>query len=154
MKKNINKKQILALIIIITLTLSVSLTVLMTVNAQTNPVSYFDTYCYVIATPNPVGVNQQTYIQFRIDKVSPTTQGQEGGDHFEGFTVDIQMPDGSSETYGPFNADSTSGSWYIFYPTMIGDHKIQANFPGQWINGSQIIMGFPLPPVDRWYRPS
>ena len=60
-------------------------------HAQDRIIKEYDTYAYIIATPNPIGVNQQAYVQFRIDKVSPTVRGEEGGDHFTGFTVDLSL---------------------------------------------------------------
>ena len=126
------------------------------VGAQTIPIVQYDTFCYIIATPNPVGIGQELYIQFRIDKVSPTSTGVEGGDHFEGFTVNITKPDGTIETKGPYGTDATSGSFFIYTPTVTGQYNLQANFPGQWINGSQYSYAGPVPNtnINRWYKSS
>jgi len=153
MKKN-NIIKTSTILLLTVLVISAFAIILITVQAQGNEIREYETFCFCITTPNPVGIGQETYIQFRIDKVSPTTLGESGGDHFTGFTVEITLPNGNTDTHGPFNADSTSGSWMLFTPTMIGDHTIKAVFPGQWINGTAASMfGAPIT-LDRWYEPS
>jgi len=150
-----NTQKISTITLALILIISIVVPTVLIAEAQTATIIEYDTFTYIVVTPNPVGVSQETYVQFRIDKVSPTSTGEAGGDHFTGFTVEITTPEGNTETHGPYTTDSTSGSWMLFTPTMVGDYTLQAKFPGQWINGtSGSIFGPPGPPLDRWYKPS
>ena len=105
----------------------------------------YDTYLHVMVAPNPAGVNQQVVVTFQLDKVNPLALGVRGGEHFKGFIVTIKRPDGINETKGPFTAWSTSGYFFFYTPTMVGEYVIQASFPGQWANTTTL---------QRWYKPS
>lgn len=112
------------------------------------------TYLYVMPSPNPVGVNQTVMVTVQMDKTSPTAIGVTGGDHFKGFTIKITHPDGTVETKGPYEAWSTSNFFFTYKPTMEGTYKLQANFPGQWINTTTFATGGYLPNTQYWFRPS
>ena len=86
------------------------------------------TYAYIGATPNPVSVNRETlfhvgvaHAQLRVDK------------GWEGLTVTVTKPDGTSETLGPYRTDSTGGKGVIYVPTMVGLYYVQTHFPEQQI---------------------
>jgi len=84
------------------------------------------TYAYVGATPNPVGVGEQTLIHVGItDNLEIVYDG------WEGLTVTVTKPDGSTETLGPFRTDSTGGTGTAYTPQMEGTYKIQSHFPAQ-----------------------
>jgi len=103
----------------------------------------WQTFAYIIVTPDVVGVNQNIIVQFRIDKVVPG--GTVLGPFWTGFTVKITKPDGTVETRGPLTADATGGSWFIYTPTQVGTYTFQTIFPGQWVNTTT---------PNRWYKPS
>jgi outer membrane protein assembly factor BamB len=89
------------------------------------------TYAYIGATPNPVGVGQETLIHTGItQQLQIATQG------WEGLTVTVERPDGHTETLGPFKTDATGGTGTIYVPTMTGTYYLQTNFPAQWYNYS------------------
>jgi len=115
---------------------------LLSVEAETVNI---DTYLWVMAGPNPVGVGQQSVITMQLDKTSDTASGPAGGDHFTGLTVQINRPDGTTESKGPFTLWAISGYFFTYTPTQIGTYTFQAIFPGQWINTSS---------YDRYYKPS
>ena len=130
MKKN--NKSIVTTIALVIILMGILLTSTMKpANAATLEI---DTYLFVMATPDPVGINQQIQVSFQLDKISPTAVGASGGDHFEGFRVTITRPDGTTETKGPYEAWSTSGFFFITTPTQIGEYSFQASFPGQYVN--------------------
>ncbi len=138
-----NKKIItIALILMLTATSSL-LIALPTANAA---VEQWDTFAYVIATPNPVQVNTPLVVSFRIDKTNPLALIRTN--LFTGFTVQITKPDGTTETKGPYTADSTSGSWFQYTPTTVGTYKFQTFFAGQWANRTGAGS------YERWYKPS
>ena len=121
----------IALILILTLsalTASISLT-----NAQ---IINRPTHAYITLSANPIGVGQTEVITFRIVELNPLSSGVFVTEVWRGFTVTITKPDGTTETKGPFNADSTGGYYTTFAPTQVGTYKIQTFFPGQWVNGS------------------
>ena len=84
------------------------------------------TYAFVGATPNPVGVGQQTVIRLGItDQLAAPQYG------WEGLKVTITHPDGTNETLGPFRTDATGGSFTIYTPTIAGNYTLQSFFPQQ-----------------------
>ena len=93
-----------------------------------------DTFLWVMATPNPAGVGETVLVSFQLDKTTDTASGLAGGDHFQGFTVEITRPDGTKETKGPLEAWAISGAIFTYTPTSIGTYTLKASFPGQWIN--------------------
>jgi hypothetical protein len=99
------------------------------------------TYAYIGATPNPVGLNQETLLHVGI-----TQQHMSIYDGWKGLTVTVTDPDGIATTLGPFNTDPTGGTGTIFVPTKVGNYTLQTHFPEQ-INDVAIPAGFgnPLP---------
>jgi outer membrane protein assembly factor BamB len=86
-----------------------------------------ETYAYIGAVPNPVGVNQQTLIGLGItDVIGPNASAG-----WTGLTVTVTRPDGSNETLGPFRTDSTGGTGTVYIPSMVGTYYLQTNFPQQ-----------------------
>ena len=84
------------------------------------------TYAYVGATPNPLGVGEQTLIHVGItDNLEIVYDG------WEGLTVTVTKPDGSTETLGPFRTDSTGGTGAPFTPQVEGVYTLQSHFPAQ-----------------------
>jgi outer membrane protein assembly factor BamB len=139
--------------IVFTLMLATATLLVMT-PAVTAPTMEFDTFLFVLASPNPVQVNQRVHITYQLDKTSPTAFGLDQGDHFTGFTVTINKPDGTTDTLGPAEAWAMSGAFFSYTPTQVGTYTLQANFPGQWINttffGQLGYQSF----TDHWFKPS
>ena len=99
------------------------------------------TYAYIGATPNPIGINQETLLHIGITQ---QYMGVYGG--WDGLTVKVTDPDGEVTTLGPFETDPTGGTGSIFVPTKVGNYTLQTFFPEQ-INDIAIPAGFgnPLP---------
>jgi outer membrane protein assembly factor BamB len=76
--------------------------------------------------PNPVGVGQETLLHIGI--THPLALQPQG---WEGLTVSVKKPDGTSITLGPFRTDSTGGTGTIFVPDQVGTYYLQTNFPEQ-----------------------
>ncbi len=84
------------------------------------------TYAFVGATPNPIGVGQETVIRLGItDQLAAPRFG------WEGLTVTITHPDGQNETLGPLRSDSTGGTYVLYTPTVTGNYTLQSFFPEQ-----------------------
>ncbi len=103
-------------------TTAISTFVVSTTDAQ----GALKTYTFVGATPNPVGVGQQTVIRLGItDQLAAPRFG------WEGLKVTITHPDGTNETLGPFRTDATGGTYTIYTPTVVGNYTLQSFFPQQ-----------------------
>ena len=59
----------------------------------------------------------------------------------------MKDPDGKVTTYDNLMSDINGGAYISFTPNIVGTYKVQASFPGQWVNttGSS---GY-----TRWYIP-
>ena len=146
-KLKTRNKTLASIALILLLTLSAYASSISSVNAATVDIK---TYAYIAASPNPAGVGQQIVVTFRIDKLSPTATGTSGGDHFSTFTATITLPDGTTETKGPFTADATSSGYFTYTPSTVGNYAMKIHFGGQQIVGFSMFSG----PVDNTYLPS
>jgi hypothetical protein len=103
-----------------------------TVNAQESRI----TYAYIGATPNPVGVGQETLLHIGImQQLTSTAQG------WEDLTVTVKHPDGSTETLGPFRTDATGGTGSSFTPPVEGEYILQTHFPEQVCTSDKLAVG-------------
>ena len=108
------------------------------------------TYAYIAANPNPIGVNQPLQVSMWLADPPPTASGAEG-DRWIGFTVTITKPDGTTETRGPYNSDAVGGAYFTYYPAMTGTYKFQMHYPGgQTMTGWSFFTG----PFDNTYLAS
>ncbi len=125
----VNRKlSVLGLVLV--LAAATFMSAILAADAQTtNQTLNYQTFAYIIVSPDPVGVGQNLIVQFRIDKT--VANGTILGPFFEGFTINITRPDGTVETKGPYRADSTGGSWFIYTPATAGEYSFQTFFPGQ-----------------------
>jgi hypothetical protein len=90
-----------------------------------------NTYAFIGAMPNPVGVSQTVLLHVGIpDALSSATDG------FEGLKVIITKPDNTTETIGPYKTDSTGGTGVTYTPTQSGTYYLQTYFPPQWFNST------------------
>jgi hypothetical protein len=93
------------------------------------PVHHKATHAYIGATPNPIGVGQETLIHIGItDELELVQYG------WKGLTATVTKPDNTVMTLGPFDTDSTGGTGTVFVPDQIGTYYFQTNFPAQWFN--------------------
>ncbi len=89
-------------------------------------------YPFIGATPNPVGVGQETLFHTGITQPLRATQ-----DGWSGITITVTKPDGTKETLGPFRTDATGGTGTTYVPDVPGVYQVQTHFPGQWYNYTQ-----------------
>ena len=122
--KLLNKTAIFLTITILLSSIAISAISTTIVTAQTQ--EGLKTYAFVGATPNPIGVGQQTVLRLGI-----TQQLAAPAYGWEGLTITITHPDGTEETLGPFRTDSTGGTFGIYVPTAEGNYTLQSHFPQQ-----------------------
>ena len=125
-----NKKIATASMILLMIIATVSLTTIMlpTVSAQPPEPLTKQTFAYVGLIPSSVGVNQEVLIHLGIYS---TTAGTDYG--WEGLTVTVTKPDGTTQTLGPFTTDSTGGTGTSYTPTEVGTYTFQSHFPEQQV---------------------
>ena len=148
-------KTLSTIALILILTFSALMAATPSANAHT-PAWTLPTWAYISVMPNPVGVGQTAYLGFWIDKVPPTAY-QQYGDRWQGFTVTVTKPDGTTATLGPFTSDDVGGSHTTFTPTTTGSYTFVFNFPGQTIAGANPspLVGIYQPTfVGDYYQPS
>jgi outer membrane protein assembly factor BamB len=123
------KKITIAVILIAMLTLITMQT------AMADPHPYtVKTYAYVEVNPRPVGVGQQAFVTFGIDKV-PMTVSQAYGDRWNNLTLIIGSPDGTIKTLSGFVADDTGFSYTTWTPDRVGNYTFQCKFLGEYLTG-------------------
>lgn len=138
--KNKTKAATLAFILILAMTATL-ITYLPTVKAED-----IVTYAYLSVAPNPVGVSQSLAISMWLNEVPPSAGGG-GGDRWQGFTVTVTKPSGTSETLGPFPSDPVGSAWASYTPTEVGKYSFQMNFPGQSFPNRTIQISPYMPPT-------
>lgn len=129
------EKITIALAKLLTLMLIISIVSLPTAIAQAQTRK---TYAFIGATPNPVGVGQEVLLHVGI-----TQQLQSAYMGWEGLTVSVTKPDGTTETFGPLRTDSTGGTGYAFRPNKAGNWNLQTNFPEQVTSAQKQAGGSP-----------
>ncbi len=135
--------------LILVLTISAILVALPAATAQGSTLT-MKSYAYIGATPNPVGVNQESLIHVGI-----TQERQNVLMGWEGLTVTLTDPEGVETTLGPYRTDATGGTGDILRLDKIGTYKLQTHFPAQWGNWSAAGFGTNIEPgADIWWLAS
>ena len=134
-EKKMSKSKIISLIAIFLMLSSCFLI------ANTTAVD-IQTRLFISATPNPLGVGQTLSINWWLAIPNPIA-----GTTWNNLKVTVEKPDGVIETFSSLTSDINGGGYSSFVPTKVGTYKVQATFPGQWVNttGSN---GY-----SRWYVP-
>lgn len=145
-----------------TKTSTISLILLLTISALvlstqlTQPVKALDqsaTYTF-LAAPSPAGVGQNIPVVFWESTPTPDAAATLGS-RFQGITVTITHPDGTTEVKGPYTLDAVASGFLYYTPTQVGKYTFQAKFPGQHITGSVTpIFGGPPTPFDTQFAAS
>ncbi|WNZ29079.1 MAG: PQQ-binding-like beta-propeller repeat protein [Candidatus Bathyarchaeota archaeon] len=118
-----------ALALIVILTMSASLIVIPTSLAQ--PGTTWPSFPVLSIIPDEAGVGQEVLLSYGITR--QTAWPQSG---WTGITVTVTAPDGSTQTLGPYNTDTTGLGGAVFIPTMAGTYKFVCNFPEQEVTVS------------------
>jgi outer membrane protein assembly factor BamB len=132
----LKNKATTTIVLLLMFAMAVSLVALPAANAQGTKKSY----PVIGATPNPVGVGQETLILVGI-----TQQLQVATDGWEGLSVTIERPDGTTETISDIRTDATGMTGRVYRPSEAGTYYLQVHFPAQWYNFSGYdFMGNPV----------
>jgi outer membrane protein assembly factor BamB len=126
-----NKTMATAITIILLSSMVFAISSVPTTNAQLNwPDMEIPTWVYSSISPNPVGVNQELSIVF-FNPQAPPGASATNGIVWKGFTIDITKPDGTTETLGPFDSDSTGAGFTLYTPDQVGNYTFTTTFPEQ-----------------------
>ena len=134
MQKIKSKTMAIVIALIMLSSMTISLFAFPNANAQ----SSMKTFAFIGATPNPVGVGQECLLHVGI--TLPLTNVAMG---WEGLSVTITKPDGTTETISGIKTDSTGGTGKIYTPTMAGNYTLQAHFPEQVTGPGKTSSGVP-----------
>ena len=132
------KNKTTAFLIATTLTILMCSSMMLTPNAIA--ATSVATFAFLNVAPDPVGLGQHVTIGMWLGMTPPTANGPYG-DRWEGFTVTITKPDGTTETLGPFTSDDTGGTYTTYTPTQLGNYSFVFNFPGQTLSGENLAPG-------------
>jgi len=119
----------IALILIFAMTLS--LFALPYANAQ-QATRTKTTHAFIGAQPNPVQVGKSVLLHVGI-----TSYLVDVNAGWEGLTVTVTKPDGTTQTLGPIRTDSTGGTGISYVPNQVGNYTLQTHFPQQnytWVS--------------------
>jgi len=124
MKIDNGKSKLFAITLTMILTISAILVVLPAATAQ-EPI-HDETAVFLGAIPNPAGKGQTVLLHLGIFQALGHVSM-----YWEGLTVTIEKPDGTTDTLGPVNTDSTGGTGLIYTPDQTGSYLLQSHFPEQ-----------------------
>ena len=101
-----------------------------TTSAHT-PIWTIDSYAYLQAGPNPVGVGQPVLIIMWVDGPMPgATVDNDIRRH--DYTLIVTAPDGSKQTFNwPDISDPTSVQFISYTPDQVGTYTMAFSYPGQ-----------------------
>ena len=85
-----------------------------------------ETYAFIQPEPDTVSVNNDVLLWIGITDFYPVSWSG-----WEGLTVTVTKPDGSTETLGPFKTDATGSTGATYTPTQVGTYYLQLHFPGE-----------------------
>ncbi len=134
MNLSTNKTKSASIALFLVFAMAVSLVALPATNAQTTR----KTYPYIGALPNPASVGQEVLLHTGI-----TLQLNSAEMGWEGLSVTITRPDGTTETLRDIKTDSTGGTGVIYVPEKAGNYTLQTHFPEQVTTSSKKAPGTP-----------
>jgi len=102
-----------------------------TVSAHT-PAWYLDSYAYVTASPNPVGLGQKVYFMMWLAMPIPSAAGTTG-DRWHPYNLAITRPDGKVDKLGPYVGSGPGLTGAQYTPDMVGKYTVNFSFPGQTV---------------------
>ena len=115
---------------LLTLILAISLIDLPVANAHTPPWK-INSYAYIFAAPDPIGVGQNTYISMWIDVSLPNSMVT-NDIRRTGYTLTITKPDGTTETKKwDVVQDTTNVQSISYVPNLAGTYTLKFDYAGQ-----------------------
>ncbi|MGE5532866.1 MAG: PQQ-binding-like beta-propeller repeat protein [Bacillota bacterium] len=124
------KSRTMAILIVAILTVSISTPLILVPSAIAHtPAWQILTSSFIHVAPDPAGLGQTVTVGFWVNQPPPTASGPYG-DRFGNITVKMTLPDGTTQTLGPFTTDDTGGTYTTITPTKLGTYTFQMIFAG------------------------
>jgi hypothetical protein len=136
-----NRALLVSSAIVLAALMIVPMIVLQSASAHSPPWN-IPTFSFCSASPDPIGVGQTARVNFWLGQPPPTANGQYG-DRWHNMTVKVTLPDGTTETLGPFTSDDTGGTYTTYTPTIVGNYTFQMIFGGEVLAGNNLAPGTP-----------
>jgi hypothetical protein len=124
MKELYYKSKLSTIAIITLLAISAILVALPAATAQ-EPI-HDETAVFLGAIPNPVGKGQIVLLHLGIFQALGHVSH-----YWADLTITVTKPDGTTETLGPVDTDSTGGTGLTYTPDQVGTYLMQSHFPEQ-----------------------
>jgi outer membrane protein assembly factor BamB len=127
---HLSRKKTAAIAMFLMASFAISLITLPAANGVLMPAR--DTYAFVTANPDPVGVGQEVLVVMWLSEPLPSDAFRRSG-----YQLVITKPDGTTETLptsGTFTAESTGSTFTTYTPNEVGTYYFQLNFLGEWLN--------------------
>jgi hypothetical protein len=130
MNKLKNQKATIATAFFLILVIGTSMAFLPPTNAHT-PIWTFESYAYIVASPNPVGVGQTVAVVMWID--GPLLGATVTNDiRRHDYKLTITQPNGNVETKNwPVVSDTTSVQYLQYTPDQVGNYSFKFDYPKQ-----------------------
>jgi hypothetical protein len=87
------------------------------------------THAFIDITPNPAGLGQTVKITYWVTP-SPSSAGI-SAEMWQGITIEVEKPDGSTQTIEPLTTDSRGVGCINYTPDTVGTHFFEMSFP-EW----------------------
>ncbi len=129
----IDKTMAIIFAVLFIFSMTASATLMPSARAQTGVT--LKTFAYINAAPNPVGVNQQTYIIMWLNLIFNGAMTANTY-RFQGYQLTIVGPSGTTTVNFPVVHDTTSAQDYAFTPSAAGTYNITFSFPGMDITAA------------------
>ena len=129
-----NKKNKINMTLLIAMLLFSMFAVLTTTPQTTahSPPWYIQSYAYLVAAPNPVGVGQPTYITMWVDNVIGGTPLPDNDIRRLNYTLTITDPNGKvTSQHWDVVQDTTGIQFYAFTPDVVGNYTIKFDYGQQ-----------------------
>jgi hypothetical protein len=128
-----NKKTAVTFALLLAITMTISVFAVLPTTAAAEYTKTVYPFCG--ASPNPVGVGQTIVLHIGItDQVD---WAYANGNGWSGITVTVYKPDNTTETIGPYTADTTGGTGAFYIPDQVGTYYFETNFPETFVAKAQ-----------------
>jgi hypothetical protein len=147
-----NKTKVATIALVLLLTVSATFVSLGVVKAHDPPWSV-NTWAFISAAPDPVGLGQTIFINFWLQMPAPGVQYFAGLDVWH-FTVTVTKPDHTTQTLGPFTSDATGGTYTTYVADQLGEYTFKVDFPGQTVTMNSSGLGGGIYWAGDWFEPA
>ena len=134
----LTEKRTISLLFILTIAFPLLLTAIPFVNGVNA-----DTYPYLSATPNPIGIGQTVNIVIWMQPFPASN-----ADRYANYSITLTRPDGTTIPFGPLVTDANGGASLRYAPDAVGTWYVQFSYPGQTMTSGNYYKPSSSPKVE------